>query len=143
MQKSLLALLFSVIFALVLGTSGAFAAESEPDKETLSALENVEKTNAKILKEIEKAVEKSYDLYDVYQKDLARESDEKRQADLTAKYEEDITALISKLDIRTQDITRKGIGKAEKSGLTVEVELVPVQFADRIALIDPIKVIGW
>lgn len=143
LKKSLWAVVCSMVFALVLGTSGAFAADATMSKEVEKALEQVEKTNSKIYEEIDKAVKKSQQMYDKYQKDLAKESNTEKQADITAKYEEKITDLISKLDVKTQHMTKKGIEKAEKSGLTVEIEWIPVQFADRVAMIDPIKVMDW
>lgn len=143
LKKSLWAVICAMVFALVMGTSGAFAAETSMSKEIEEALHEVEKVNNKIYDEIEKAQQKSYELYDKYQKDLAKESDAEKKAGITAKYEERITDLISKLDVKTQDITRKGIEKARESGLTVEIEWIPVQFADRVALIDPIRVMNW
>ena len=63
--------------------------------------------------------------------------------EIVLEYEEKITDLISKLDVKTQRMTQKGIEKAEKSGLVVEIEWIPVQFADRTAMIDPIRVMNW
>lgn len=143
MKKSMVAVLFSMIFALILGTTGAFAAESAMSADIEKALEQVAKTNDEIYKEIEKAQEKSYKMYDKKVSDIEKEKDAEKILRIEMKYEEEITALIAKLDKKTQKMTRKGIEKAEKAGLTVEVEWVSVQFADRTAMIDPIKVIDW
>lgn len=143
MKKSFWAVLISIVFALILGTSGAFATESAMSKEIEKALEEVEKTNSKIFEEIDKTQQKSHELYDKYQKDLSKETDAEKQTHIKNKYEEKITDLISKLDVKTQDITRKGVKKAEKAGLKVEIYLVEVEFADRSAWIDPIRVFGW
>lgn len=143
MKKSMVAVLFSMIFALILGTTGAFAAESAMSADIEKALEQVAKTNDEIYKEIEKAQEKSYKMYDKKVSDIEKEKDAEKILRIEMKYEEEITELIAKLDKKTQKMTRKGIEKAEKAGLTVEVEWVSVQFADRTAMIDPIKVIDW
>lgn len=143
MKKSLAAVLLSMVFALILGTSGAFAAETTMNKDVEKALEEVAKTNDKIYKEIEKAQQKSYEMYDKKVREIEKEKDAKKIEKAESKYEEEITSLISKLDEKTQSMTRKGIEKAEKAGLTVEVEWISVQFADRAAMIDPIKVIDW
>lgn len=143
MKKSMVAVLFSMIFALILGTTGAFAAESAMSADIEKALEQVAKTNDEICKEIEKAQEKSYKMYDKKVSDIEKEKDAEKILRIEMKYEEEITELIAKLDKKTQKMTHKGIEKAEKAGLTVEVEWVSVQFADRTAMIDPIKVIDW
>lgn len=143
MKKSMVAVLFSMIFALILGTTGAFAAESAMSADIEKALEQVAKTNDEIYKEIEKAQEKSYKMYDKKVSDIEKEKDAEKILRIEMKYEEEITELIAKLDKKTQKMTRKGIEKAKKAGLTVEVEWVSVQFADRTAMIDPIKVIDW
>lgn len=143
LKKSLWAVICSIVFALILGTSGAFAAENTMSKEIEKALQEVEETNSKIYEEIEKALRKSHELYDKYQEDLSNETDAEKQTHIKNKYEEKITDLISKLDVKTQSMTRKGIEKAEKSGLIVEIEWIEVNFADRSAMIDPIKVMNW
>lgn len=143
LKKSLWAVLLSVVFALVLGTSGAFAAEATASEVAEKALQEVEKSNNKIHEEIEKAQQKSHELHAKYQQDIAAETDKEKQAVISAKYEEKVTDLISKLDVKTQNITRKGVEKAEKAGLKVEIYWIPVQFADRTAMIDPIKVMDW
>lgn len=143
MKKSMVAVLFSMIFALILGTTGAFAAESAMSADIEKAIEQVAKTNDEIYKEIEKAQEKSYKMYDKKVSDIEKEKDAEKILRIEMKYEEEITELIAKLDKKTQKMTQKGIEKAKKAGLTVEVEWVSVQFADRTAMIDPIKVIDW
>ncbi|MFD1030068.1 hypothetical protein [Metaplanococcus flavidus] len=143
LKKSLLAVLFSMVFALVLGTSGAFAAEATISEDVEKALEEVEKTNAKIYEEIEKAQEKSHELYDKKLEDLGKETEAKKLAEIEEKYEEEIVKLISDLDEKTQQMTRDGVEKAAEAGVHVEIEWILVQFADRQAWIDPIKVIGW
>lgn len=143
MKKSLAAALLSMVFALILGTTGVFAAEAAMSTDVEKALEEVTKTNDKIYKEIEKAQQESYEIYDTKVRDIEKEEDAKKIEMIESEYEEKITALIFKLDEKTQSMTRKGIEKAEKAGLTVEVEWISVQFADRVAMIDPIKVLSW
>ena len=142
-KKSIVALLFSLIFALVLGTTGAFAAEATMSEEVVKALEEVEKTNAEIYEEIEKAQEKSYKLYDEKLEELRKETDATKLAEIEANYEEKVVKLINDLDKKTQEMTREGVEKAAEAGVEVVIEWIPVQFADRVALIDPIRVVGW
>lgn len=143
LKKSLWAVLLSMVFALILGTSGAFAAEATMSEDVAKALEEVEETNNKIYEEIEKAQQKSNELYTKKLEELGKETDAGKTAEIEAKYEEEIVKLISDLDLKTQQMTRDGIEKASEAGLLVEVEWILVQFADREAWIDPIKVMDW
>ncbi|MGH2316568.1 hypothetical protein ACRC6Q_02315 [Planococcus sp. SE5232] len=151
-KKSLVAVLFSLIMAMVLGTS-AFAAEDfqpikyynaeEVTPEIAKALIEVEETNAKIFNEIEKAVVKYEKMHDKYNEELIKHQDSAKQAKLTANYEKKSDELISQLKVKTEKMTLKGIEKAEKAGLVVEMYFVDVKFADRTEAIDPILVVGW
>lgn len=143
LKKRLWAVLFSMVFALILGTSGAFAAEATMSDDVVKALAEVENTNAKIYEEIEKAQQKSHELYAKKLEDLGKVTGAAKSAEIEAKYEEEITKLISDLDLKTQQMTRDGIEKAAEAGLLVEVEWILVQFADREAWIDPIRVLSW
>lgn len=143
LKKSVLTILFSVILAFVASTS-AFASEVDPiTPEIEQALIDIELTNAEIYSEIEKAQEQSYKLYDDYIVKLEKAKNDEETLEITAKFDEKMKKLISDLDQKTQEMTRKGVEKANAAGVQVEIEWVPVQFADRVALIDPMKVIGW
>lgn len=144
LKKSMVALFLSLVFALSLGTSGAFAEEATMSEEVAKALEEIEKTNAKIYEEIESAVNKSYDLYDTKLVDLGKEEDGEKRQEIEAKYEEEIEKLIYDLDMKTQQMSQDEVEKAaEKAGLEVEIYWITVQFADREALIDPLRAVGW
>ena len=144
LKKRMVALFFSMIFALVLGTSGAFAEEATMSDEVAKAIEEIERTNAKIYEEIEKAQAKSHDLYDQKLIDLGKEQEAEKREEIEAKYEEEVVKLIADLDMKTQQMTNDEVIKAaDKAGVIVEIEWILVQFADREAWIDPMRVIGW
>lgn len=151
-KKSLIAVLFSFIMAIVLGTS-AFAVDNgevlkadvatEMTPEIASALSEVNKTNDKIYAEIGKAVIESEKMYNKYLEQKAKHANPEKQAKLTADYKKKSDKLIANLKIKTEKMTLKGIEKAEKAGLEVAIEWVPIKFADRTELIDPIVVVSW
>ncbi|TWT06165.1 hypothetical protein [Planomicrobium sp. CPCC 101079] len=140
-KKSFVAALFSIIFAVMASTS-AFAAEpASPEVE--KALVKIYQTNDKISDEVEKTQVKAQALYEKYLVKFNSEQDVAKKAQLTAEYNEDLDGLIAKLDEKTQKMTSKGVEKATEAGVTVEVIWVEYQFADRVALIDPIVVVAW
>ncbi|MGO1058673.1 hypothetical protein ACTL32_05990 [Planococcus sp. FY231025] len=141
-KKSAIAALFSVILTVMLGTS-AFAAEEGISPEIAEALAEVEEVNAEIYAEIAEVQAEAEALYAKYLFAYANEADAEKRALLTAKYDEKVDALINKLDVKTQEMTRIGVEKATAAGVKVEVVWIPVQFADRVAMIDPIHVIDW
>ncbi|MFC4713366.1 hypothetical protein [Planococcus dechangensis] len=148
-----IALAFMMILSIC---NGAFASEVKIVDEVPSysyqegmsvdvvkAIEEVNKVNAKIEAEIAKNQEKADKLYTQYTAKLAKETDVEKQAQLTAKYEEQITTLIADLQVKAEKMTVKGMAKATAAGLEVEMVYVDVQFGDRSALIDPIIVVAW
>ena len=151
-KKSLIAVLFSFIMAMVLGTS-VFAADNgevvkvdpatEMTPEIASALSEVNKINDKIYAEIDKAVIKSEKMYNKHLEQKAKQTNPEKQAKLNADYQKKSDKLIADLKIKTEKMTLKGIEKAEKAGLKVAIEWVPIEFADRTELIDPIVVVSW
>lgn len=151
-KKSLIAVLFSLIMAMVLGTS-AFASSDfqtveannteEMTPEVAKAIAEVEKTNTKIFAEIEKTVIKYEKLHEKYNEDLIKHQDSAKKAKLTAEYKEKSDKLIIQLKVKTEKMTLKGMEKAEKAGLSVKMYFETVEFSDRTDLIDPILVVGW
>ncbi|TWT27387.1 OmpH family outer membrane protein [Planomicrobium sp. CPCC 101110] len=140
-KKSFAAALFSIILA-VMGSTSAFAAEpASPEVE--KALVKIEETNDKIYAEVEKTQVKAQTLYEQYLENLKKEQATEKKAQLTAEYERNIEALIAELDQKTQELTRAGVEKVTEAGITVEIQWVLYQFADREAWIDPIMVVGW
>ncbi|MBT2569893.1 hypothetical protein [Planococcus sp. ISL-110] len=152
LKKSLVAVLFSFIMALGLGTS-VFAENTneavkydvtnEMTPEIAEAIAEVNETNEKIYEEINKAVAKSEKMYAKFLEEKSKHQDEAKQAKLTEDYEGKSDKLISNLKVKTEKMTLKGIEKAEKAGLSVEIEWVLIKFADREELIDPMVVVGW
>lgn len=151
-KKSLIAVLFSFIMAMVLGAS-AFAADNgevakfdaakETTPEIVAALLEVESTNAKIYVEIEKAVAKSEKMHTKFFEQQAKQTDPAKQAKLKADYDKKYDKLIADLKTKTEKMTLKGIEKAEKAGLIVAIELVEIPFPEGPEMIDPILVVGW
>ncbi|CEG21624.1 hypothetical protein BN1080_00537 [Planococcus massiliensis] len=138
-KKGFVALLLSVLLAVMVGTT-AFAEEAVITPEIAQALSEVEQVNAEIYGEIAKGQVLADQLYEEY---LLAVNEAGETAQLKADYEKKLTKIISEVDVKTQEITRHGVEKARESGLNVEIEWIPVQFADRIALIDPIRVVSW
>lgn len=151
-KKSLIAVLFSFIMTLGMGTSVFAESNNEGVKyeitnemtpEIAKAITEVNKTNEKIYEEINKAVDKSEKMHAKYQEQKSKHSGLAKQAQLTKEYEKKSNKLISELKAKTEKMTLKGIEKAEKAGLKVEIVLVPIEFAHGTELIDPILVVGW
>ena len=151
-KKSLMAVLFSLIMAMVLGTN-VFAASDiqtvtydttkEMTPEIASVIKDIEKANLKIYTEIYKVQEKTSEMHDKYLEQLKKTDNEEQKLILWEKYDTKINDTISKLDIKTQSITQKEVEKAFKAGVSVEVEWILVEFADRKAWIDPMVGVGW
>lgn len=151
-KKSLIAVLFSFIMAMVLGTS-VFAADNgevvkvdaatEMTPEIASALSEVNKINDKIYAEIDKAVAKSEKMHTKFLEQQAKQTDPAKQAKLKADYDKKYEKLIADLKTKAEKMTLKGIEKAEKAGLVVEIEFVEVSFPKGPESIDPILVVGW
>lgn len=142
-KKSVIAALFTVLFTLMLGTS-VFAAEEAPVTPEISqALSDIEVVNDAIYAEIASTQNAVDVLYAQYVADYANANDAEAKAALWTAYDENATTLIYDLDMLTREMTRVGVENARAAGITVEIEWIPVQFADRVALIDPIRVIAW
>ncbi|SDG71009.1 hypothetical protein SAMN04487975_101253 [Planococcus glaciei] len=142
-KKSLIAVMLFVLFVVMAGTPVFAAEKAAMSPEIARALADIEQVNNEIYTEIAKAQVKADEIYGKYQADFANEQDAEKQAALTSKYNEKLDKLISKLDEKTQKMTSKGVEKATAAGITVEVEWILCQFADRYALIDPLVVIDW
>lgn len=154
-KKSIAAAIFSLLMVLS-ATTGAFASEvkvvdevpyqqieADMTQEVQKAIAEINKVNAKIEAEIAKNEEKAAKLYSQYEAKLEKETDAKKQQQLTEKYEEQITKLIVKLQEKAENMTGKGIEKAEAAGITAEIVYVKGFFGDRYADIDPIVVVSW
>jgi hypothetical protein len=142
-KKSLSAVMLFVLF-VVMAVTPVFAAEEAPmSPEIAKALTEVENVNAEIYSEIAKAQQEADHMYDQYRNEYYAAEDAETKAALTAKYDKEVNALIYELDMKTREMTRIGVENATAAGITVEIEWVPVQFPDRVAMIDPMKVIDW
>ncbi|MDJ0330103.1 hypothetical protein [Planococcus sp. S3-L1] len=151
-KKNLIAALFALLLVIGMGTTGfannnvqsvEYGITEDMTPEIAKAIADVNSTNAKIYVEINKAIDKSEKMYAKYQKDISKQPNLVRQAELTKKYGERSDKLISDLKEQTEKMTLKGIEKAERAGLEVEIELVSITFADRTEKIDPIVVVSW
>lgn len=141
-KKSTIAALFSVILTVMLGTS-AFAAEESMSPAIAEALAEIEEVNTEIYAEIALTQAEVEALYEVYRSAHAQEKDAEKRSALTLAYNEEANALIHTLDMKTREMTRVGVEEAMAAGVNVQIVWIPVQFADRVALIDPIHVVGW
>ncbi|MDN7245078.1 hypothetical protein [Planococcus shenhongbingii] len=142
-KKSLIAAFVAIMVLMMISTSAFAAEKTTMSPEIAQALTEVETVNAAIYSEIAKAQEEAQEMYNQYRSDYYAADDAETKAALTAKYDEEVTALIHELDMKTREMTRLGVEDATAAGVTVEIEWVPVQFPDRVALIDPLVVIGW
>ncbi|PSL34421.1 hypothetical protein B0H99_109149 [Planomicrobium soli] len=140
-KKSFVAVLFSIILAVMASTS--VFAEEPASPEVEKTLVKIEQTNNKIHAEVEKTQVKAQVMYEKYLEKSNNEQDAAKKKQLAKEYNEAANELIAKLDEKTQEMTRKGVEKATAAGIKVEVEWVLFQFADREAYIDPIMVISW
>ena len=145
LKKSLVAVLFSLIMAMVLGTS-AFAAEHVEQEETpeiTAAIAAIEKVNEEIQDEIERVQEESKVLFGAYEKAAANVDHISEKNKLYSSYNKEVNALINELKATTREMTKTGMKNAREAGINTRPELVRVEFADRFAMIDPILVVGW
>ena len=144
-KKYSITALFSLLLIFTAFTTGGFAETTEPgmSPETAEALAEVYKVNAEIYAEIAKVQVKTEEMYAEYLADVANTTDAKKQTEAWNKYDVKVDAEIANLYTKTESMTLKGVEKAEAAGLEVEVELILVQFADREAWIDPIRVLSW
>ncbi|TFE00178.1 hypothetical protein [Jeotgalibacillus sp. R-1-5s-1] len=138
-MKKYIAILFSAVLFFGLGT-GAFAADSSSD--TAKAYEMIDKTNAEIADEVEKAVEKSDKLYADYLASVeGLDTNSKEYADLTEKYNKKLDKVVDKVYNKTLEMTAAAIEKAAELGVVAECEWILVRFGDRDVWIDPIRVV--
>ena len=142
-KKSLVAVMLFVLFVVMAGTPVFAAEEAAISPEIAQGLTEIENVNAEIYAEIAKAQLEAQNMYDQYRDEYYAAKDAETKAALTAKYDKEVTALIHELDMKTREMTRIGVENATAAGITVEIEWVPVQFPDRVALIDPLQVVGW
>ncbi|WP_227394933.1 hypothetical protein [Jeotgalibacillus aurantiacus] len=139
-MKKFLTILFSAVLFFGLGT-GAFASDTSSSDEA-KAYELIEKTNAKIADEIDKAVEKSDKLYADYLTSVeGLDASSEEYIKLTEKYNKQLDQIVDKVYNKTFDMTADAIEKAAELGVEAECEWILVRFGDRDVWIDPIRVV--
>ncbi|QHJ70243.1 hypothetical protein [Planococcus halotolerans] len=145
LKKYSITALFSLLLIFAAYTGGGFAETTEPamSPETATALAEVYKVNNEIYAEIAKVQVKAENMYADYLAEAAKTTDAQKKAEAWNKYDVKVEAEIADLSSKTQAMTLKGMEKATAAGLTVEMEWIQVQFADRVRMIDPIKVMDW
>lgn len=144
-KKSLVAVLFSLIMAMVLGTS-AFAAGGVDKEETpaiTAAIDAIHQVNKDIEAEIKLVQDQSDVLFAAYEKAAATADHVSEKNKLYSSYNKEVNALINELKATTREMTKTGMKNAREAGINTRPELVRVEFADRFAMIDPIVVIAW
>ncbi len=122
MMKKYFMLLFFIFGFLFLFDVNANASVSTHQE----VVEIVEKANAKIDDEIEKAIEKAEKL-----------------DDQDKKYDEKLDKIIVLLLDKTYDISSKTIENLEKDGIEAECYHQLVIIGDRMVYVDPIRVHSW
>lgn len=142
-KKNVIAAIITVMLTVMLGTSAFAAGDTSVTPEIAQGLSEIEQVNNEIYAEIAEAQGEADELYAGYLADSASAFDAKAKAALWAKYDKKVSALIHKLDMKTRKMTRVGVKNANAAGIMVAVEWIPVQFPDRVAMIDPLHVVGW
>lgn len=142
-KKSVIAAILTVMLTVMLGTSAFAAGDTSVTPEIAQGLSDIELVNNEIYAEIAIAQTKADELYADYLSDYANAYDAKAKAELWAKYDKQVSDLIHNLDMNTREMTRLGVENANAAGIHVAIEWIPVQFPDRVAMIDPLVVIGW
>ncbi|HSP23087.1 MAG TPA: hypothetical protein VLQ20_12265 [Planococcus sp. (in: firmicutes)] len=142
-KKNVIAAIISVMLTVMLGTSAFAAGDTSITPEIAQGLSEIEQVNNEIYAEIAEAQREAAELYADYLADYASTYDEKVKAASWAKYDKKVSALIHKLDMKTRTMTHIGVENANAAGIMVAIEWIPVQFPDRVAMIDPLHVVGW
>ena len=149
LKKSLIAVLFSLVMAMVLGTN-VFAAEGieqeanqELTPEISAALDSIELINKNIYVEIGDVQEKSLALFTAYESSVKNVESISEKNKLYSAYNKEINAMINELKATTREMTKDGMKIAREAGINTRPELIRVEFTDRFAMIDPIVVVGW
>ena len=142
-KKNVLAAIITVMLTVMLGTSAFAAGDTSVPTEIAEGLSDIELVNNEIYAEIAEAQGEAEELYADYLSDYASAYDAEAKAALWTAYDEEVSALIHDLDMKTREMTRVGVENANAAGIDVAIEWIPVQFPDRIAMIDPIRVIAW
>lgn len=121
---------FLAIFSVVLSAGTVSSNEDEPPEKVQSI---VDKANAKVEENIEKAVTQSEKVIAKYE--AGKISIEEKEAK--------VQAIIENLVTKTNEITTKAIEKCEKHGAVVECEWVEVIIDGQVVMVDPIRIVGW
>lgn len=146
LKKYSITALFSLLLIFTAFTGGGFAEttkQSAVSPETATALAEVYRVNNEIYAEIARVQALSEEMYEEYLAAVSTASDKQQKEEAWNNYDLKVEAEIAALNTKTQTMTFQGMEKATASGLTVEMVWIPVQFADRERMIDPIKVIDW
>jgi predicted PurR-regulated permease PerM len=114
--KKALLLVLIMITVLALFAQSAFAISQK-------LLDEIDKTNEQIFKEVEKAQEKA-------EKEALKGKGEEE-------FEEYLDKLIEKLIESTEEKAAKLIKKAAKEGVTLEKTYIEVEIYDRVVTVDP------
>lgn len=142
-KKNVIAAIITVMLTVMLGTSAFAAGDTSVTPEIAQGLSEIEQVNNEIYAEIAEAQGEATELYADYLADYASAYGAEAKAASWAKYDEKVSALILKLDMKTREMTRVGVENANAAGINVAIEWIPVKFPDRVAMIDPMVVIGW
>ncbi|MDX1805619.1 MAG: hypothetical protein R3267_01175 [Paenisporosarcina sp.] len=151
-MKKIFTILLTALLFLGLSTS-VFASS---DEDYTKGIQLIELANLEIEEMIEKAVAEADELQGNYDAELNEvnaklkiTTDGKQQSELnkeidklTKVYNKELDKIIHSIYKETFKLSKKTIKEAAKYGIIAECSWVEVTFADRIVMIDPIKVVG-
>lgn len=151
-MKKIFTILLTASLFLGLSTS-VFAATVEEHAE---GLQLIEQANLKIDEKIAQGVAEADELQENYLIELGKveakldsTNDAKQQSKLnkeidklTKVYNQELDKIIHSVYKETFKLSKETIKEAAEFGIIAECFLVPVEFADRTVMIDPIRVVG-
>ena len=151
-MKKIFTILLTASLFLGLSTS-VFAAS---DEDYTKGLQLIEQANLSIDEKIAQGVAEADELQENYLIELGKveaklesTTDHKQVTKLkeesyklTKKYNEKLDAIIEVVYEETLQLSKETIKEAAEYGVIAECSWVPVEFADRTVMIDPIKVVG-
>ena len=151
-MKKIFTVLFTALLFLGLSTN-VFAAS---DEDYTKGLQLIEQANLSIDEKIAQGVAEADELQENYLfelgkveawlesttdgKQVAKLNEEKDK--LTTKYNEKLDAIIKSVYEETLQLSMEAITKAAEYGVIAECSWVPVEFADRTVMIDPLRIVG-
>lgn len=134
-MKRLLSIILIMVFVLSLSISPVFASGTGYEK----VLADVNRTNEKIEKMIDKAQKEADKVIEKY----SREPEIRKERKNPVELEEKIDKIINKLVEATNKEAAQMIKRAANKGFKVVCQWVPVEIGGRTVMIDPLRILGF